>query len=128
MFPKKHLNQHVFQAVLKSRLCMKGTSRILCSRGILAFIVALWASSMKVSMCIRFVSANFRRFCWRPPGRSTRLATFKKGFLRLAPHGQSDQSPLREGKKGEREERKRKERKERGEKKEERGEREDITR
>ena len=108
MFPKKHL-QHVFQAVLKSRLCMKGTSRILCSRGILAFIVAVWASSMKVSMCIRFVSANFRRFCWRPPG--TRLATFKKGFLRLAPHGQSDQSPLMEGKKGEREERKRKKRK-----------------
>ena len=39
---------------------------------------------------------------WRP---------LKKGFLRLAPHGQSDQSPLREGKKGEREERKRKKRK-----------------
>ena len=58
MFPKKHL-QHVFQAVLKSRLCMKGTSRILCSRGILAFIVAVWASSMKVSMCIRFVFGNF---------------------------------------------------------------------
>ena len=35
----------------------------------------------------------------------------KKGFLRLAPHGQSDQSPLREGKKGEREERKGKKRK-----------------
>ena len=62
------------------------------------------------------------------PGTRSRLATFKKGFLRLAPHGQSDQSPLREGKKGEREERKRKERKERGEKKEERGEREDMTR